>query len=141
MYVNAVGADRTGIVSDMTKFVTDAGGNVGRSQAARLGDQFSLMMQIEVPTDKVQTLREQLQGMPGMNATIFEAKKMETNLTPNIACKKKSKEIPCMYFILSVRITHTHNFVFVCASNCKTLVNLSWRAPVILVSSTMLRRC
>jgi glycine cleavage system regulatory protein len=90
MYVNAVGADRTGIVSDMTKFVTDAGGNVGRSQAARLGDQFSLMMQIEVPTDKVQTLREQLQGMPGMNATIFEAKKAETNLTPHIACKKKN---------------------------------------------------
>jgi hypothetical protein len=44
------------------------------------------MMQIEVPTEKVQTLQEQLQTMPGMNATVFEEKKMETTLTPHVAC-------------------------------------------------------
>jgi glycine cleavage system transcriptional repressor len=89
LYVNAVGADRPGIVSDMTKFVTDAGGNVGQSQAAKLGDHFSLMMQIQVPTDQVETLRTQLQNMPGMNASIFETNTPETTttLTPNIACK------------------------------------------------------
>ena len=31
LIINAVGSDRLGIVSDMTKYVTDSGGNVGES--------------------------------------------------------------------------------------------------------------
>ena len=37
LIINAVGNDRLGIVSDMSKFVNDAGGNVGESQAAHYG--------------------------------------------------------------------------------------------------------
>lgn len=66
--------DRPGIVSDVTKFVTDAGGNVGQSQAAKLGDYFSIMMQIEVPEDEKKGLEQSLAGMQDLNATMFPVK-------------------------------------------------------------------
>jgi len=72
LIVNAVGADRPGIVSELTKYVTDVGGNVGASQAARLGSHFSLMMQISVPNAALDTLKTSLTGMKTMNASVFE---------------------------------------------------------------------
>jgi glycine cleavage system transcriptional repressor len=69
LIINAVGVDRVGIVSDMTKEVTDVGGNVGESQAARLGKHFSLMMLVQVPSDQVSTLQDRLAQMKGLTAT------------------------------------------------------------------------
>ena len=69
MIINAVGTDRVGIVSDMTKEVIDVGGNVGESQAARLGKHFSLMMLVEVPDDQVDTLQQKLSAMTDLTAT------------------------------------------------------------------------
>jgi len=87
MIVNAVGMDRPGIVSDVTKYVTDAGGNVGQSQAAKLGDYFSIMMQIQVPSDEVEELKESLTSMPGMNASIFEISGTPQVMSrPRVAC-------------------------------------------------------
>lgn len=71
LIINAVGNDRLGIVSDMTKYVTDAGGNVGESQAALLGSHFSLMMMVSIPEPEVQGLVERLQNMKDMNASVF----------------------------------------------------------------------
>ena len=62
MIINAVGTDRLGIVSDMTKYVTDVGGNVGESQAAKLGNYFSLMMLVQIPQDKTESLLDQLKA-------------------------------------------------------------------------------
>lgn len=90
LIVNAVGADRPGIVSDITRYVTDSGGNVGRSQAARLGDYFSLIMQVQVPSTQVDSLKQSLTSMPGMNASIFETADIKppgAAATPTIACK------------------------------------------------------
>mmetsp|Transcript_5943 Transcript_5943/g.14079 ORF Transcript_5943/g.14079 Transcript_5943/m.14079 type:complete len:206 (-) Transcript_5943:158-775(-) len=72
LIINAVGSDRTGIVSDMTKHVTDAGGNVGESQAAKLGKHFSLMMIVTVPEEQVSKLKDQLDNMDDLNAAVFE---------------------------------------------------------------------
>ncbi|CAJ1932051.1 unnamed protein product [Cylindrotheca closterium] len=72
LIINAVGSDRTGIVSDMTKHVTDAGGNVGESKAARLGKYFSLMMVVNIPEEHVSKLNAQLETMHDLNATVFE---------------------------------------------------------------------
>jgi len=47
--ITAVGLDRVGIVHDMTKEVIQVGGNVGSSQAAKLGNYFSFMMLVHVP--------------------------------------------------------------------------------------------
>jgi len=49
LLINAVGLDRVGIVHDMTKEVIQVGGNVGSSQAAKLGNYFSFMMLVHVP--------------------------------------------------------------------------------------------
>ena len=73
LIINAVGTDRLGIVHDMTKEVIDAGGNVGASQAAKLGKYFSLMMLVEVPEEKVQSLTDSLQQMQDLSATVCSA--------------------------------------------------------------------
>lgn len=70
MIINAVGTDRLGIVHDMTKKVIDAGGNVGASQAAKLGKYFSLMMLVEVPAAEVEALKESLHLVPDLSASV-----------------------------------------------------------------------
>ncbi len=70
LVINAVGTDRLGIVHDMTKEVIDAGGNVGASQAAKLGKYFSLMMLVEVPASEVEALKESLQQLPDLSASV-----------------------------------------------------------------------
>lgn len=70
LIINAVGTDRLGIVHDMTKEVIDAGGNVGASQAAKLGKYFSLMMLVEVPETEVESLKASLKQMKDLSASI-----------------------------------------------------------------------
>jgi glycine cleavage system transcriptional repressor len=70
LIINAVGTDRLGIVSDMTKEVIDVGGNVGESQAAKLGKHFSLMMLVEVPHDQVDVLQQKLSAMKDLTASV-----------------------------------------------------------------------
>jgi glycine cleavage system transcriptional repressor len=78
MIINAVGLDRLGIVSDMTKHVIDVGGNVGESQASKLGKHFSLMMLIEIPDDQVETLNDNLSSMSDLNASVYNIKEGES---------------------------------------------------------------
>ena len=70
--------------------VIDAGGNVGDSQAAKLGSHFSLMMVVSVPTDQLDSLKEKLSSMHDMNAAVFEAEDVEEKHTPAIGCKSLS---------------------------------------------------
>jgi glycine cleavage system regulatory protein len=88
LIINAVGSDRLGIVSDMTKYVTDMGGNVGESQAAKLGSHFSLMMLVTVPEAKVDELTSQLSSMTDMNASVYHSTEGKMP-TPKIGCKKE----------------------------------------------------
>lgn len=73
LIINAVGQDRVGIVSDVAGVVIDAGGNVGDSNAARLGDNFSLMMLVTVPEDKLDHLKARLSALSDVSAAIFAA--------------------------------------------------------------------
>ena len=52
--------------------VSDAGGNVGKSQAAKVGNHFSLTMLVSVPSDKSKSLQSQLQNLSGMNTHCIE---------------------------------------------------------------------
>ena len=70
LIINAVGTDRLGIVSDMTKHVIDVGGNVGESQAAKLGKHFSLMMLVSVPQDQIVVLQSKLSELKDLTATV-----------------------------------------------------------------------
>ena len=80
--------DRLGIVSDVTGMVIEAGGNVGDSQAAKLGSHFGLMMEVTLPRDKLDALKAQLEALPGMNTAIYEdPASSDGSITPSIACK------------------------------------------------------
>lgn len=71
LVVNAVGPDRPGIVSDLTKLVVDQGGNVGESIASRLGAHFGLMMLISVPKNKSTALQDAVKNMAEMSTTCY----------------------------------------------------------------------
>ena len=63
------------------------GGNVGASQAARLGSHFSLMMSVDVPNEQLAALKVLLNDMADMNVSVFEAEaKDAAATTPQIAC-------------------------------------------------------
>jgi len=79
LIINAVGIDRVGIVHDMTKEVINVGGNVGSSQAAKLGNYFSFMMLVNVPTSHtttiaaVETLTMNLQNIKDLSVIVANA--------------------------------------------------------------------
>eukprot|EP00542_Grammatophora_oceanica_P003008 CAMPEP_0194066440 /NCGR_PEP_ID=MMETSP0009_2-20130614/86022_1 /TAXON_ID=210454 /ORGANISM="Grammatophora oceanica, Strain CCMP 410" /LENGTH=348 /DNA_ID=CAMNT_0038719393 /DNA_START=97 /DNA_END=1143 /DNA_ORIENTATION=- len=87
LVVNAVGDDRPGIVSEISQHVSKQGGNVGASQAAKLGPYFSLLMMVECPKSSVDDLKEAITTeMKGMNASIFETTAAaESKPTPAVA--------------------------------------------------------
>lgn len=71
LVINAVGPDRVGIVSGLTEMVVDRGGNVGESQASRLGSHFGLMMLVSVPKSSSHDLQEAVQNMEGMSTSCY----------------------------------------------------------------------
>ena len=71
LVLNAVGPDRPGIVSEFTKIVVDQGGNVGESQASRLGSHFGLMMLVKIPKSHSEALQTAVEGMAGMSTTCY----------------------------------------------------------------------
>jgi len=90
LIINAVGTDRLGIVSDMTKHVTGVGGNVGESQASKLGNYFSLMMLVNVPEGQVVALVDQLEELEDITASVHMVKddaKTQPVSTAAIGCK------------------------------------------------------
>lgn len=42
--VSAIGADRTGMVHDLTRIITDCGGNIAESRMASLGAEFAMLL-------------------------------------------------------------------------------------------------
>lgn len=89
LVVNAVGVDRPGIVSEMTKHVTDVGGNVGQSKASTMGSNlFSVMMLVQVPSAKAEGLQNSLQSIGGLNTSVFETEPQDAvKISPKIGCK------------------------------------------------------
>lgn len=87
LIINSLGIDRTGIVSDVAKLVTDVGGNVGESQAAKVGNHFSLTMLISVPTEKKDSLESSLESLSGMTTHCIESDTdpTATKIKPSIA--------------------------------------------------------
>jgi glycine cleavage system transcriptional repressor len=42
--ISAIGSDRTGMVHDLTKVITDCGGSIAESRMAALGSEFAMLM-------------------------------------------------------------------------------------------------
>lgn len=90
LIINAVGTDRCGIVSDLTKYVTDVGGNVGESQASKLGANFSLLMVVHVPENQVVSLVDHLEEIEDVTASVHMVKddvKDDPTVPTPIGCK------------------------------------------------------
>ena len=85
----ALGEDRTGIVADMTKLVTDNGGSVSESKALKLGSHFSLMMLVSCPKSSVSHLKDSLGSVPDiMTLAVDTTKPVDTIVTaPSVGCK------------------------------------------------------
>mmetsp|Transcript_8738 Transcript_8738/g.10943 ORF Transcript_8738/g.10943 Transcript_8738/m.10943 type:complete len:153 (+) Transcript_8738:49-507(+) len=71
LVINAVGPDRLGIVSGLTELVVEKGGNVGESQASRLGSHFGLMMLVSVPKSATQELQDAVKALEGMSTSCY----------------------------------------------------------------------
>jgi glycine cleavage system regulatory protein len=74
--VNAVGIDRPGIISDISKIVTDANGNVGESRALKLGEHFAVMMLIDLQDEGNDegTVQKMFMTLEDMNVSTFKTK-------------------------------------------------------------------
>jgi len=91
LVLNAVGTDRTGIVSEVTKHVLDYGGNVGESQATKLGNYFSLLMLIQnIPPKELTNFKNSISNIENLNSSIFETND-DTN--DETAAEKKNAAI------------------------------------------------
>jgi len=86
--IHSIGVDRPGIVADITRIVTDKGGNVGESRAQLLGGHFSLMMQVDIGEKDVDDLQDELaSGVKGMKTECLESIEKNANVAPTIACE------------------------------------------------------
>lgn len=86
--IHSIGSDRPGIVADVTRIVTEKGGNVGESRAQLLGGHFSLMMLVDIAEKDVGDLQEQLaSGVKGMKTECMESVEKNATIAPSIACE------------------------------------------------------
>mmetsp|Transcript_21073 Transcript_21073/g.47802 ORF Transcript_21073/g.47802 Transcript_21073/m.47802 type:complete len:131 (-) Transcript_21073:475-867(-) len=88
MVVNAVGSDRPGIVADLTKIITEGGGNIGDSRSQRLGSHFSVMMLVSTPSSDFKTISNSLQQLNGVETLVYETSDPETiEVFTEVGCK------------------------------------------------------
>jgi glycine cleavage system transcriptional repressor len=57
------GADRIGIVEELTRILLDRGGNVETSRMARLGGEFAVLMLVSLPESQAGDLHQGLEGL------------------------------------------------------------------------------
>jgi glycine cleavage system transcriptional repressor len=88
--INAVGEDRLGIVSDVSKIVIECGGNVSESVAGRLGSHFSLMMLVTIPKSSYDIIQQQIRHVPDLEGAVFDTKTSSSSAT---ATSKKTPMI------------------------------------------------
>jgi len=72
--LNAVGMDRPGIISDISRLVTGANGNVGESRALKLGEHFAVMMLIDLNESNEGAVQEMFATLQDMNVSTFKTK-------------------------------------------------------------------
>ena len=91
--MNAVGPDRPGIVSDLTKLVVDQGGNVGGSRAQKLGSHFGLIMLVSIPKNNSMKLQEAVKSVSDMTTSCYITNDPnKTEVTPSVGCRFHKNE-------------------------------------------------
>ena len=95
LIIHAAGADRLGIVADVTALATGAAGNVGESVAGRLGlHYFSLMMLVDnIPLAQQTHLQAQICNVPELKSAVF------SDTAPNATTRTSRPQIACMSYV------------------------------------------
>jgi glycine cleavage system transcriptional repressor len=59
--ISAIGPDRTGLVHDLTKVISDCGGNISESRMASLGNEFAMVLLVAGNWHSIAKLETELQ--------------------------------------------------------------------------------
>ena len=91
LVISALGPDRTGIVAEITHYVTERGGNIEDSRMAVLGAEFGVMMLVSGNTAEIVRIAKEiptLEKQTGLSIVTKETKSAEEH--------RKIEAIPCL---------------------------------------------
>jgi glycine cleavage system transcriptional repressor len=88
LVLTLTGADRVGLVDDISKLLLEYDGNVESSRMARLGGEFAVLMMVTAPEDKFEVMREAVRALRD------EGFKVTTRETQRGASQKFSGWLP-----------------------------------------------
>ena len=78
IYVN--GKDRIGLISDITKQISNLNGNIETSKMIKLGQDFNMLMLISINSQKIDLLNDNLSLYDDLNISIKKTLNNSTNL-------------------------------------------------------------
>ena len=75
--VSAIGSDRTGMVHDLTRLVSECGGNISESRMAGLGSEFAMLLLISGNWHALAKLETELKRLADSSGLILHLKRTE----------------------------------------------------------------
>ncbi len=75
--VSAVGSDRTGIVHDLARVITDCGGNISESRMANLGSEFAMLLLVSGNWHSLAKLETELKKLADASDLTIHIKRTE----------------------------------------------------------------
>ena len=82
--LSVIGPDKSGIVSDISKFVKAYSGNIEKSRMVRLEDYFTIMVQINIQKDKIKNLEQDLTNYSNYTFSIHSLESANNNENEDI---------------------------------------------------------
>jgi len=77
--LSVIGPDKSGIVSDVSKFVKSCSGNIEKSRMIRLEDYFTIMVQINIQKDEIKNLEQNLTNYSNYTFSIHDLESTDNN--------------------------------------------------------------
>ena len=78
LVITVIGPDRPGLVESISRTVNEHGGNWTRSRMAHLGGQFAGMLQVSLPEDSADALRNALESLADESLQVVIARDADT---------------------------------------------------------------
>ena len=75
--VSAIGSDRTGMVHELTRVITDCGGNISESRMANLGSEFAMLLLVSGNWHALAKLETELKRLAESNSLSVHLRRTE----------------------------------------------------------------
>jgi glycine cleavage system transcriptional repressor len=75
--VSAIGTDRTGIVHDLTRVISDCGGNISESRMANLGSEFAMVLLVSGNWHSLAKLETELKKLADTTGLTIQLRRTE----------------------------------------------------------------